>query len=105
MTDDTTKDDKAKDDKAKDEPTDDLVTTHHEITIDGRTLAYTVTAGRVVLRLEGHTDDKFDGAKVRAEVFMTAYTLDDAEARTRTSPAPPPPGPRPAHCVGGRRGR
>jgi carboxypeptidase C (cathepsin A) len=88
MTDDTTKDDKAdddkaKDDKAKDEPTDDLVTTQHEITIGDETLVYTVTTGRIVLRLEGHTDDKFDGAKARAEVFMTAYTLDGAEARHR----------------------
>jgi carboxypeptidase C (cathepsin A) len=58
------------------EPTDDLVTTQHEITIDGEQLRYTVTAGRVVLRQEGHTDDKFDGAQAKAEVFMIAYTLD-----------------------------
>ena len=65
------------------EPKDDLVTTHHVITINGAELRYTVTAGRVVIRQEGHTDDKFDGAEAKAEVFMVAYTLDDADARTR----------------------
>ena len=53
------------------------------ITIDGAELRYTVTAGRVVIRQEGHTDDKFDGAEAKAEVFVVAYTLDDADARTR----------------------
>ena len=65
------------------DPIDDLVTTHHAITIDGAELAYTATAGRLVLRLEGHTDEKFDGSQPRAEVFMTAYTLDGAEPGKR----------------------
>jgi len=65
------------------EPADDVVTTRHAITIDGAELRYTVTAGRVVLRQEGHTDDKFDGAQAKAEVFMVAYTLDDADAASR----------------------
>src|ERR1017187_4448541 len=68
-------------DPKTEDPKDDLVTTHHVITIDGAELRYTVTAGRVVLRTEGHTDDKFDGAEPKAEVFMVAYTLDDADAR------------------------
>jgi carboxypeptidase C (cathepsin A) len=65
------------------EPADDLVTTHHSITIDGAELAYTVTTGRMVLRLEGHTDDKFDGQKARAEVFVTAYTVDSDDPGSR----------------------
>ena len=32
----------------------------------------------MVLHKEEHTDDKFDGTKARAEVFMVAYTVDDA---------------------------
>ena len=60
------------------DPVDDFVTTNHVITIDGEQLAYTATAGRVVLRQERHTEDKFDGPKARAEVFMTAYTLGDS---------------------------
>ncbi len=61
------------------EPTDDLVTTRHAITVDGRQLAYTVTSGRMVLRLEGHTDEKFEGQQAKAEVFVTAYTADTAD--------------------------
>ena len=49
------------------EPVDDVVTTRHAITTDGAELRYTVTAGRVVLRQEGHTDDKFDGAAANIE--------------------------------------
>jgi carboxypeptidase C (cathepsin A) len=65
------------------EPTDDLVTAHHAISTDGGELRYTVTTGRVVLRKEGHTDDKFDGAQAKAEVFITAYTLNGADPGRR----------------------
>jgi carboxypeptidase C (cathepsin A) len=65
------------------EPQDDLATTRHVITIGGQELRYTVTAGRVVLRAEGHTDDKFDGAQPKAELFMAAYTLDGAQPGSR----------------------
>ena len=58
------------------EPADDLVTTRHSITIDGAELSYTATTGRTVLRREGHTDDKFDGPRPKAEMFLTAYTAD-----------------------------
>jgi carboxypeptidase C (cathepsin A) len=61
------------------EPADDLVTTRHAITVDGRQLAYTVTTGRMVLRLEGHTDKKFEGQQAKAEVFVTAYIVDSAD--------------------------
>jgi len=62
------------------EPADDLVTTRHSIMIGGTELGYTVTAGRMVLRREAHTDDKFDGAQAKAEVFVVAYTADVAES-------------------------
>lgn len=65
------------------EPTDDLVTTHHSVTVDGRTLAYTATAGRVVLHEEVVTDDVWQGRRAKAEVGLTAYTLDDAPPATR----------------------
>jgi carboxypeptidase C (cathepsin A) len=65
------------------EPADDLVSTQHSITIDGRELSYTVTAGRLVLRQEGQTEDKFDGLQPKAEVFLIAYTANDAEAAGR----------------------
>ncbi|HET6989473.1 MAG TPA: peptidase S10, partial [Kribbella sp.] len=64
-------------------PVDDLVTTQHSLTIDGRELNYTASTGRIVLRQEVLTDGKFDGLQPKAEVFLTAYTLDDAEAADR----------------------
>jgi carboxypeptidase C (cathepsin A) len=73
----------AKTAKGTSEPTDDLVTTHHTLEIDGETLEYTAVTGRVVLRLEGHTDEKFDGPTPKAELFVTSYTLDGADPRTR----------------------
>ena len=69
-------------DKAE-EPRDDLVVTRHEIDIDGAALRYTVTAGRIVLRKEQVADDAFRGSKATAEVFVVAYTLDDADPASR----------------------
>ncbi|HXZ64593.1 MAG TPA: peptidase S10 [Streptosporangiaceae bacterium] len=65
------------------EPTDDLVTTRHTVALADGELSYTATAGRIVLRQEDHTDDKFDGAKARAEVFVTAYTADSEDPAAR----------------------
>jgi len=67
----------------KDIPTDDLVSTQHSITVKRRKLNYTTTTGRVVLRQEVLTEGKFDGHLAKAEVFMTAYTLDGADPKTR----------------------
>jgi carboxypeptidase C (cathepsin A) len=68
---------------AKVVPVDDLRTTQHELTVGGEPLRYTATTGRVVLRQEVLTEGKFDGHLPKAEVFLTAYTLDDAEASQR----------------------
>ncbi len=65
------------------EPIDDLVTTRHTLRTATGELSYTAQAGRIVMRQEVHTDDVFDGHKPKAEVFLTAYTLDSAEPGTR----------------------
>ncbi|PWW65502.1 S10 family peptidase [Actinokineospora spheciospongiae] len=65
------------------EPADDLVTTSHSLTIRRRKLNYTATTGRVVLRREVVTDGKVDGHLPKAEVFLTAYTLDGADPAQR----------------------
>ncbi|MBB3050557.1 carboxypeptidase C (cathepsin A) [Prauserella isguenensis] len=65
------------------EPTDDLVTTQHSITVKRRKLAYTAQTGRIVLRKEVLNDGTFDGHKAKAEVYVTAYTLDGADPTTR----------------------
>ncbi|ONI86203.1 peptidase S10 [Saccharothrix sp. ALI-22-I] len=86
MTDKDNGDEKAvKDDLGdeKDLPADDLVTTQHSITVKRRKLNYTTTTGRVVLRQEVLTEGKFDGHLPKAEVFVTAYTLDGADPAKR----------------------
>lgn len=65
------------------EPTDDIVTTQHTLTVKRKKLAYTAKAGRIVLRKEVVKDGKSEGFKAKAEVFLTSYTLDDAEPGTR----------------------
>src|SRR6266700_7517464 len=51
------------------------VVTHHQITMDGKTLKYTATAGRLPIK-------RGDG-KIEAEMFFEAYTLDGQEAGKR----------------------
>lgn len=65
--------------ETKPEPADTLVTTTHE----RAGLRYTATAGRVVVRYESHTDDKFEGHKAKAEMFMVSYVLEDGDPKTR----------------------
>jgi carboxypeptidase C (cathepsin A) len=64
-------------------PADDTVTTHHTLTVKRRKLAYTAKTGRVVLSKEVVTDGKREGHLPKAEVFLTSYTLDDAEPGSR----------------------
>ncbi|MGW4114842.1 S10 family peptidase [Actinosynnema sp. NPDC004786] len=83
MTDKDNGDEQAAKGEERDLPSDDLVTTQHSITVKRRKLNYTTTAGRVVLRQEVLTEGKFDGHLPKAEVFVTAYTLDGADPAKR----------------------
>ena len=51
------------------------VQTHHQITLNGRTLHYTATAGRLPI--------KDPTGKIDAEMFFVAYTLDGADPAKR----------------------
>jgi carboxypeptidase C (cathepsin A) len=51
------------------------VATHHQITVDGKLLKYTATAGRLPIK-------RADG-KIEAQMFYIAYTLDNEEAAKR----------------------
>jgi carboxypeptidase C (cathepsin A) len=68
---------------AKPTPQDNLVTTHHTITIDGKAIAYTVTAGTIVLKEEaekkGEEEGASDGEKPKASIFFIAYTKDGVD--------------------------
>ncbi|MDX1665115.1 MAG: hypothetical protein R3272_15090 [Candidatus Promineifilaceae bacterium] len=58
-------------------------TTHHSITLDGRTLNYTVTAGTLIIQDEEEEEGKAQGQKAKAEIFYVAYALDDADPAER----------------------
>ena len=65
------------------QPQDRLVTTHHVLqTTDGE-LRYTARTGRIVIREEEVAEETFKGWTPRAEMAVTAYTLDDADVTTR----------------------
>jgi len=49
--------------------------THHQITLNGRILRYTATAGRLPI--------KRDDGKIEAEMFFVAYTLDGQDSARR----------------------
>ena len=51
------------------------VVTHHQITVDGKLLKYTATAGRLPIK-------RGDG-RIEAEMFYVAYTLDGQDAARR----------------------
>src|SRR5690348_12694054 len=51
------------------------VVTHHQVSMEGKTLKYTATAGRLPIK-------RGDG-KIEAEMFFVAYTLDGQEAGKR----------------------
>jgi len=51
------------------------IVTHHQIAVNGKTLAYTATAGRLPIK-------RGDG-KIEAEMFFVAYTLDGQDAGKR----------------------
>src|SRR5258707_7354343 len=49
--------------------------THHQITVDGKALRYTATAGRLPIKTEGGATE--------AMLFFTAYTLEGETGRLR----------------------
>jgi len=51
------------------------VLTHHQVTVAGKLLKYTATAGRLILKPES--------GPAQAAIFFTAYTLDGEDAHTR----------------------
>jgi carboxypeptidase C (cathepsin A) len=59
------------------EPKDDLVSSKHHLRVGRRTLDYTATTGRVVLRDEVYEDGTFTGFKPKAEMSLTSYVVDD----------------------------
>lgn len=73
--------------KTVETPKDEIVETKHNVVINGKSIAYTVTTGRIVLKEEaekkGEEAGKSDGEKPKASIFFVAYTRDDVEDRTK----------------------
>jgi carboxypeptidase C (cathepsin A) len=61
-------------------PKDELVSTHHIVTIGGQEIGYTVTCGTIVLKEEseatGEKAGESEGEKPKAAIFFIAYTRD-----------------------------
>lgn len=65
-------------------PKDHLVQTRHKIVIGGQEVAYTVTAGTMILKEETTDREKeAQGEKPKAAVFFVAYTRDDVEDKSK----------------------
>ena len=65
-------------------PKDNLVESHHSLTIGGKELKYTVTTGTMVLKEETADREKeSEGEKPRAEIFFIAYTKDGVKDKSK----------------------
>jgi len=71
---------KAPETEKKPEPVDQIVQTQHTLTIAGEEIAYTVTAGTIILKEEaikkGEAEGEAEGEKPKAAIFFVAYTRD-----------------------------
>ncbi|MDQ1737357.1 MAG: hypothetical protein QOH56_3608 [Pseudonocardiales bacterium] len=70
-------------DDARGDLADSSSVTRHVLRVGRKSLDYTATAGRVVLREEHIADGVFKGQAARAEMFVTSYTVDGADAAKR----------------------
>lgn len=65
-------------------PKDNLVQTQHTLTIRGKEIKYTVTAGTMILKEETADREKeAEGEKPRAQVFFVAYAKDDEADKSK----------------------
>jgi carboxypeptidase C (cathepsin A) len=70
----------SKKEEPKATPVDQIVETHHSITIGGKLINYTATTGTIILKEETADRDKeSENAKPKAAFFFVAYTMDGVE--------------------------
>jgi len=72
-----------KDESRRPEPADQLSVTRHRARINGKSVAYTVTCGTLVLKEEAEKEGKSEGERARARVFFIAYELDGVKDKSR----------------------
>lgn len=80
----TTQDDEKESEKSTSVPpiADQISQSSHSVYIGGRSINYTATAGRIILKAE----DEKEGEKAKAAIFFVAYTLDRPADKTETAP-------------------
>ncbi|WP_322489798.1 S10 family peptidase [Chloroflexus sp.] len=64
-------------------PADQLVQTQHTVVINGVEIAYTATAGVIIMKEEAEKDGVSAGEQARAGIFFVAYTRDDVSDHSR----------------------
>ncbi len=64
-------------------PADQLVQTQHTVVINGVEIAYTATAGVIIMKEEAEKDGVSAGEQARAGIFFVAYTRDDVSDASR----------------------
>lgn len=64
-------------------PTDQIVQTHHSVTINGVEIGYTATTGIIIMKEETEKDGVSTGEQARAGIFFVAYTRDDVTDLSR----------------------
>lgn len=64
-------------------PADQLVQTQHTVVINGVEIAYTATAGVIIMKEEAEKDGVSAGEQARAGIFFVAYTRDDVSGASR----------------------
>ncbi|WP_287156732.1 peptidase S10 [Chloroflexus sp.] len=64
-------------------PTDQIVQTHHSVTINGVEIGYTATTGIIIMKEEAEKDGVSTGEQARAGIFFVAYTRDDVTDLSR----------------------
>jgi carboxypeptidase C (cathepsin A) len=75
---------KAEGKEEKPTPKDNLVVTKHKVTIGGKEIKYTVTAGTMILKEETADREKeAEGEKPRAQIFFIAYTKDGVTDKSK----------------------
>jgi carboxypeptidase C (cathepsin A) len=75
---------KAEEKEEKPTPKDNLVATKHKVTIGGKEIKYTVTAGTMILKEETADREKeAEGEKPRAQIFFIAYTKDGVADKSK----------------------
>ena len=86
MPEEETKKPEEKEAKKEEKPTpkDNIVVTQHSVTVGGKEIKYTVTAGTIVMKEETPDREKeSEGEKPKAQFFFVAYTKDDVEDRSK----------------------